>query len=174
MRITMPTNTSIDTPTASTDTQAPMHKVHICLALDYGVKKMGVAMGNSLTKDGAPFDILVMHNGQPDWDDLLNMIHQWRVHTVIIGAPMNMDDTISPLYMRAKKFARRLLHRLCQDKRRVSVYLMDERLSSWQARQMVKDFGKNASDDIDDVAAYLILQSYFAAPNLAKKVGSDA
>ena len=43
----------------------------LTLALDYGVKKMGMALGNSITHNARPFDILAMSNGQPDWDNLL-------------------------------------------------------------------------------------------------------
>lgn len=84
----------------------------LILALDFGVKKMGMALGNTLTADARPFDILAMDNGQPDWDNLLGIIEQWRIDVVVVGLPLNMDGTDSMLSKRAAKFARRLAHRL--------------------------------------------------------------
>ena len=49
-----------------TDAVEPTIKPHLILALDYGVKKMGMALGNSMTQTARAFDILAMNNGQPD------------------------------------------------------------------------------------------------------------
>lgn len=52
-------------------------KPHLVLALDYGVKKMGMALGNTITETARAFDILAMNNGQPDWDNLLGIVKVW-------------------------------------------------------------------------------------------------
>ena len=67
--------------TLITDTTAvePAIKPHLILALDYGVKKMGMALGNTITETARAFDILAMNNGQPDWDNLLGIIKVWGV-----------------------------------------------------------------------------------------------
>ena len=72
-------------------------KAHLVLALDYGVKKMGMALGNTLTKNARPFDILAMTNGQPDWDNLIGIIDKWDVELVVVGLPLNMDGSSSML-----------------------------------------------------------------------------
>lgn len=149
-------------------------KPTLILALDYGVKKMGMALGNDLTKDARPFDILAMNNGQPDWDNLLGIIETWEVGKIIIGMPLNMDGTDSMISKRAHKFARRLSHRLGERHSSAQVFLYDERLSSHEARQLAWENGwiKHPTDPIDDVSACVLLDGYFFEPTLAVYVGS--
>lgn len=146
----------------------------LILALDFGVKKMGMALGNTLTQDARPFDILAMNNGQPDWDNLLGIIESWRINTVLVGLPLNMDGTDSMLSKRAFKFARRLSHRLGERQSSVRVYLCDERLTSRQARELAWERGwiKSDKDPIDDVSACILVDSYFYEPDKAMYVGS--
>lgn len=133
------------------------------LGLDYGIKKMGMALGNSITQDARPFDILAMDNGQPDWDNLLGIIDAWAVAVVVIGLPLNMDGTQSMISKRSAKFARRLAHRLGERRMPTKVYLSDERLSSREARQIAWENGwiSDHKDAIDDVSACLILAGFF-------------
>ncbi len=146
----------------------------LILALDFGVKKMGMALGNSLTADARPFDILAMNNGQPDWDNLLGIIEQWRINVVLVGLPLNMDGTDSMLSKRASKFARRLSHRLGERHLSVRVYMYDERLSSKEARILAWERGwiKRDIDPIDDVAACLLIDGFFCSPEAACYVGN--
>lgn len=151
-----------------------MTKPTLILALDFGVKKMGMALGNSLTADARPFDILAMNNGQPDWDNLLGIIHEWRIDEVLVGLPLNMDGTDSMLSKRAHKFARRLSHRLGERHSSAKVFMYDERLSSHEARNIAWERGwiKGERDPIDDVSACLLVDGYFNAPELAHYVGN--
>ncbi len=149
-------------------------KPKLILALDFGVKKMGMALGNDLTQDARPFDILAMDNGQPDWDNLLGIIDVWCIDKVVVGLPLNIDGTESMLTKRAKKFARRLAHRLGERHFDVLVYFYDERLTSKEARLMAWEMGwiTHEQDPIDDIASCILLNSYFYAPQLAIYVGS--
>ena len=155
--------------TIETDTnsaEAPI-KPHLILSLDYGVKKMGMALGNSITETARAFDILVMNNGQPDWDNLLGIIKVWGVAKVVVGLPLNMDGSSSMLSKRAHKFARRLAHRIMEQHLPVVVTLCDERLTSVAAREIAWDNGwiQNERDPIDDISACILLSTYFADPN---------
>ncbi len=144
----------------------------LILGLDYGVKKMGVALGNTLTLTARPFDIVSMNNGQPDWDNLLEMIATWQVSQVVVGLPLNMDGTSSELAKRASKFARRLAHRLMEQKSPVKIYLHDERLSSREARNIAWENGwiKHHQDPIDDISACILLDSYLQNPEFITDV----
>lgn len=146
----------------------------LLLALDFGVKKMGMALGNSLTQDARPFDILAMNNGQPDWDNLLGIIQTWQIDIVLVGLPLNMDGTDSMLTKRAHKFARRLAHRLGERHQSTKVFLYDERLSSQEAKTLAWERGwiTDERQAIDDVAACILLDGYFYDPSLAHYVGS--
>lgn len=145
----------------------PEIKPHLILALDYGVKKMGMALGNSLTQTARAFDILAMNNGQPDWDNLIGIIKVWGVAQVVVGLPLNMDGSSSMLSKRAHKFARRLAHRIMEQHLPVTVSLCDERLTSIEAREIAWDNGwiKHERDPIDDISACILMSTYFADPN---------
>lgn len=143
-----------------------MDKPTTLLGLDYGVKKMGMALGNTLTATARPFDILAMNNGQPDWDNLIGIIESWQIGVIVIGLPLNMDGTESMLAKRCAKFARRLAHRLGERHYTAQVLLSDERLTSREAREIAWELGlmKSPQDPIDDISACLILNSYFDNP----------
>ncbi|MCG3878003.1 Holliday junction resolvase RuvX [Psychrobacter sp. Ps6] len=145
----------------------PEIKPHLILALDYGVKKMGMALGNTLTQTARAFDILAMNNGQPDWDNLIGIIKVWGVAQVVVGLPLNMDGSSSMLSKRAHKFARRLAHRIMEQRLPVTVSLCDERLTSIEAREIAWDNGwiKHERDPIDDISACILMSTYFADPN---------
>ena len=151
----------------TTETIEPEVKPHLILALDYGVKKMGMALGNTITQTARAFDILAMNNGQPDWDNLIGIIKVWGVAQVVVGLPLNMDGTSSMLSKRAHKFARRLAHRVMEQHLPVTVSLCDERLTSIEAREIAWDNGwiKNERDPIDDISACILMSTYFADPN---------
>lgn len=149
------------------DAIEPKIKPHLILALDYGVKKMGMALGNSLTQTARAFDILAMNNGQPDWDNLIGIIKVWGVAQVVVGLPLNMDGSSSMLSKRAHKFARRLAHRVMEQRLPVTVTLCDERLTSVAAREIAWENGwiQNERDPIDDISACILMSTYFADPN---------
>lgn len=149
-------------------------KEHLILSLDYGVKKMGMALGNSITQTARAFDILAMNNGQPDWDNLIGIIKTWGVTQVIVGLPLNMDGSRSMLSRRAHKFARRLAHRLMEQHMPVVVSMCDERLTSVEARAIAWDNGwiDNERDAIDDISACILLSTYFADPSSALAIDS--
>ncbi|MEN2751769.1 Holliday junction resolvase RuvX [Psychrobacter sp. FBL11] len=152
----------------------PEIKPHLILALDYGVKKMGMALGNTVTETARAFDILAMNNGQPDWDNLLGIIKVWGVTQVLVGLPLNMDGSSSMLSKRAHKFARRLAHRLMEQRLPAKVTLCDERLTSMAAREIAWENGwiRNERDPIDDISACILLSTYFTDPNSSMAISA--
>lgn len=162
----LPEINSDDVSLPATDvTELATPDAKLVLALDYGVKKMGMALGNTLTKNARAFDILAMDNGQPDWDNLLGIIDKWKINQVVVGLPLNMDGTGSMLSKRAHKFARRLAHRMGEERMTAEVIMVDERLTSIEARQMAWEQGwiAHERDPIDDIAACILLDSYLSA-----------
>lgn len=136
--------------------------VQTVMGLDFGIAKMGIALGNTLTQTARPFMQFPMTNGQPNWDELLGLIEQWQVTNVIVGLPLNMDGTISEIGHRAKKFARRLNHQLQVAHVRCSVILADERLTSREAKRLAWEYGliKRETDPIDSIASAIMLGSW--------------
>ena len=85
------------------------------------------------------------------------LLEEWKPARLVVGLPLNMDGTPSEMSARAERFARRLEGRF-----NLRCELMDERLSSFEARGLIADSGREASTD--SVAACLVLESWFARP----------
>lgn len=128
------------------------------MAFDFGLRRMGVAIGHSQTGTASPLAMIPARDGIPDWTRIAALVEEWRPDLFVVGLPLNMDDSESEMCLRARKFARRLhgfYHR--------PYTMVDERLTSFEAKSTVLANGKarNFGDDgIDDLAAVLILESW--------------
>ena len=129
------------------------------LAFDYGLKKIGVAYGQSITGRAKEVDILNARDGIPEWNDVAEIINDWKPNFLIIGLPYNLDGSSNELLSRAVTFAHRLNGRF-----NLPCYGSDERLSSAEARIQQKSkhlFRKrNKKAHIDDIAAIIILEDW--------------
>ncbi len=130
------------------------------LAFDYGLQNIGVAYGQSLTGLGQELPALKAKDGIPNWGQVESLLKEWKPSTVVIGLPLNMDDTESELSTRARKFGRRLEGRF-----NANIEFMDERLSTFDAKQEAKERGHKGdyrNNPIDSIAARLILESWLS------------
>jgi putative Holliday junction resolvase len=137
----------------------PAAKPFTALAFDYGLKHIGVAVGQSLTGSANPLSALKATDGVPNWDTIAALIREWQPQQLIIGLPLNMDGSHSELSQRAEKFSRRLHGRF-----NLPVHLADERLSSFEAKgEIIQHSGsRNFRDNgVDSLAAVIILESWF-------------
>ncbi len=136
-----------------------MPKTTTALAFDFGLRSIGIAYGQSLTGTAKPLPTLQAKDGIPDWNKIGKLIEEWRPSILIIGLPLNMDDTESELSRRARKFGNRLHGRF-----NIPIDFMDERLSSFEVKQTEKEKGHKGNyknDPIDSLAAQLILEDWF-------------
>ena len=130
------------------------------LAFDFGLARIGVAVGQSITATASPLETLKAKDGKPNWLAVQTLLELWKPDLLLVGEPFNMDDSDQLITKRARKFANQLHGRFG-----FKVELMDERLSSAAARDEVFNFGgykKLAKINIDSIAAALILESWFA------------
>ena len=131
------------------------------LAFDYGVKNIGVAYGQSLTGSAKELPPLSARDGVPNWQQVKSLLDEWQPQQLLVGLPLNMDDSESELCVRARKFANRLNGRFG-----LPVELFDERLSTRMAKEEARERGHHghyASAPIDSIAARLILESWFVS-----------
>lgn len=115
-------------------------------------------MGNRVTATCRELTTLRARDGIPDWSEISALLDEWRPAVLVVGNPLNMDGSDSELSRLAGKFARRLEGRFAP-----RVDLMDERLSSFEARQELREAGHSGDyreSPADAVAARLILQSW--------------
>ena len=131
------------------------------LGFDFGLKQIGVASGQTLTSSATGLTILKAVDGIPKWDQVEKILKEWQPDLVVVGLPLNMDDSESDLSNRARKFARRLQGRFA-----VEVEMVDERLTSREAKSIGRDQGTQDLTKIDHIAASLILQSWLDAPSI--------
>jgi len=101
----------------------------LVLAFDYGLRHIGVAVGQTVTGTATPLTTVAARDGRPDWAAIEKLVGEWRPAAMIVGLPLNMDDSESPMSERARRFARQLGQRT-----RLPVRLVDERLTSHAAR----------------------------------------
>lgn len=115
-------------------------KAEIILGFDFGMKYIGVATGQSITQTATPVTTIRATDGIPDWAEIAKLIQTWQPTRLIVGSPLNMDGSTQLLTLCAHKFARRL-----ENKFRLPVHLVDERLSTWEAKQRLSSSTKNLS-----------------------------
>jgi putative Holliday junction resolvase len=131
------------------------------LAFDYGTQNIGVASGQTITRSANPQTPLKAKDGIPDWNQIEKLLKEWQPDLVLVGLPLNMDDTESELSARARKFANRLHGRFG-----VKVEMVDERLSSFEAKSEVMERGGSRNykkNPVDSIAARVILESWLTA-----------
>jgi len=130
---------------------------NIVLGFDFGIKHIGVAVGQLITQSANPVTILSAQDGIPDWEEISKLINEWQVDTLIVGIPFNMDGTEMPITFAARKFANRL-----QNHFKLPVHLVDERLTTKEAKRQLHEHGTKAIDlkHVDSYAAKLILESW--------------
>ena len=128
-----------------------------CLGIDYGTRRIGLAYGDELGV-ATPLPALVDPDPSKRWTGLIAIVRQRRVTDIVLGHPLNMDDTAGPKAREAEALAQRL-----QNELGVPVHLIDERLTSYEAESTIAKSKRRevrASGTIDSRAATLILQDF--------------
>ncbi|WP_430455310.1 Holliday junction resolvase RuvX [Rheinheimera sp.] len=129
------------------------------LAFDYGLKSIGVAVGQRLTGTASTLKALKAVDGTPDWSQIEALLKEWQPELVVVGLPLNMDGTEQPFTARVHKFINRLHGRFG-----VKVQAHDERLTTVESRAELFSqggFKKLSKDAVDCFSAKLILESWF-------------
>jgi putative Holliday junction resolvase len=124
------------------------------LGFDYGSRKIGVAVGQTVTGTATALETLHLVNHKPDWERIANLIEEWRPEALVVGLPLDLDDSETDATQPALRFSRQLEGRF-----HIKVYMADERFSSFEARDRLSHKAKRL-EDYDAVAAKLILETW--------------
>lgn len=130
------------------------------LAFDWGLRNVGVAVGNAVLKTAEPCTVIRAKDGVPDWSDIEKLINTWQPDLLLVGEPLNLDGSDSDMASRARRFARRLEGRFG-----IPVTLVDERLSSREAKTQRRDRGGSVdyvNQPVDAEAACIILSTWLS------------
>ena len=127
------------------------------LGFDFGSKRIGVAIGQTLTASARPLVTLNNRDGAPDWQAIGALIEQWQPVALVVGLPLNMDGSEHEMTRAARRFGNRLAGRY-----NLPVHHVDERLTSIEAEERLSEMGKRDYDkgEIDRLAAQSILQTW--------------
>jgi putative holliday junction resolvase len=131
------------------------------LAFDYGRRRIGMAVGNTLTRKARALLTLELADTGPDWPRIEALVREWQPVRLVVGVPYNADGSEGELAAEAQRFARRLAGR-CG----IPVDTIDERLTSVEAEDRLtaaRRAGRGraiAKADVDSAAAAVILQSW--------------
>ncbi len=132
------------------------------LGFDFGMKHIGVAVGQTITCSATPLKSLKAVDGIPQWPEIAQLIKTWGAGALVIGVPLNMDGSEQPITAAARKFGNRLGAHF-----KLPVHPVDERLTTAEAKQQLFDTGGYRALDktsVDCFAAKLILESWLRTP----------
>jgi len=125
------------------------------MGFDYGSKRIGVAVGQTLTATARPLAIVLVKNQQIDWARITALIQEWQPDALVVGLPKHADGSDSTSTVAARRFSRQL-----QGRYQLPVHTIDERLSSVAAAERISPKGKGK--DLDAVAAQIILETWLS------------
>lgn len=134
------------------------------IALDFGLRRIGVATGTVATGTATPLTTLKATGGEPDWPALDSIINEWSPDVLILGLPRNSDGSDSAMTDSVREFAALIATRY-----KLQVELVDERYTSVEAENILKDQRRQGlrprklkKEDVDALAAQLIAESWMS------------
>ena len=135
----------------------------VVLAFDFGLRRIGVACGDTVSRTAAPLNAVPVGVGGPRWEVIEALLREWQPALIVVGLPYNVDGSDSVMTQAAREFANEAARRY-----RLQVALVDERYSSREAEARLKSARASglrrrrvAKADVDAAAACVILERWF-------------
>ena len=125
------------------------------MAFDYGTRRIGVAIGNTLTQTGQPIQIIAENGVDARFGLIEALIQEWQPDQLVVGLPCHPDGAPHEMTVKAKRFGNQLYGRF-----HLPVDWVDERYSS-----VVLEGNPDMRDNVDAQSATLILKQYFQEKN---------
>lgn len=132
------------------------------LGLDFGMRRIGVAVGSLLSGQAQPLGSVKNKGNEPDWDALGDYVREWQPGRIVIGLPASLDGRETDMSNMTREFAAQIADRFERP-----VELVDEQLSSAAAHDHLREARRSGQRrkrirhaDIDPVAAQVILETW--------------
>ena len=132
------------------------------IGFDFGMKRIGVATGNTRTGTSQGLSTVRAKDGAPDWPEVERLIGEWQPSTLVVGLPLHMDGGNSPMAVQARKFGELVRRRFG-----LEVVYVDERLTTAAADDLLiqgtapgKSLRHKRIKHRDNLAAELIVRTY--------------
>ncbi len=137
------------------------------LAFDFGQRRIGVAVGQTVTHSARPLTTLVSSDNGPDWEAIEQLIDDWGPNVLLVGLPLSADGSESDQCRAARQFAADL------GEYEIPVQLIDEHLTSAEATDLLREARRRGNrqqrvrkGDIDALSAALIAEQWLNQRNL--------
>jgi putative Holliday junction resolvase len=128
-------------------TSGDAFRVRTFLAFDFGLRRVGVASGNTLTRTAQPLRT-VATTGEARFAAIARLVDEWQPDALVVGVPFHPDGAEHENTLRARRFARQL-----HGRHRLEVHEVDERYTTTEAQAA-------GAGDLDAASAALILEQY--------------
>jgi putative Holliday junction resolvase len=150
---------AVPKPPAAPARRAPQ----VVLAFDFGLRRIGVACGDTVSRSAAPLDAVPVSTGGPRWEQIDALLREWQPALTVVGLPYNVDGSDSTMTLAAREFAAEVARRYG-----LRAVMVDERYSSREAEARLKTARASglrkrrvAKADVDAAAACVILERWF-------------
>jgi putative Holliday junction resolvase len=130
------------------------------LAFDFGLRRIGVAVGQSVTASASPLGVIANSGNGPDFDAISRIVDEWRPSRLIVGLPMHADGSPGEMQAHVEAFAKELL------RYQLKIDMVDERYTSREAETVLKKArasgsrGRISKEMIDSAAAVFIAERF--------------
>lgn len=130
------------------------------LAFDFGLRRIGVAVGQSVTSSASPLGVVANSENGPDFDAISKIVEEWRPSRIIVGLPIHADGQPGEMQAHVEKFVRDLW------RYQLTVDTIDERYTSLEAEEALKNArasgtrGRISKEAIDSAAAVIIAERF--------------
>lgn len=133
----------------------------VVIAFDFGLKRTGVAVGNTLMGSATPECTLNSKDEKPDWDKITELFSEWHPTQIVVGMPTELDGSENPLKKRIERFCNQIRGRY-----NIPVDQENEQFTSIEAAQRLKQLRQSgrkkkvSKDEVDKIAAAIILENW--------------
>ncbi|WP_299876842.1 Holliday junction resolvase RuvX [uncultured Cocleimonas sp.] len=137
----------------------------VIIAFDFGLKRTGVAVGNTLTGSATPECTLISKDERPDWEGITRLIEEWKPEQLVVGLPIELDTgpeiKENPIKKRIERFCNQL-----QGRYNLKVDQENEQFTSIEAAARLKQLRQSGrkkkvtKDEVDKIAAAIILENW--------------
>ncbi len=132
------------------------------IAFDFGLRRIGVAVGQDVTGSASPLGIVNNGENGPDLDRIAALLEEWRPNRLVVGMPLHIDDSPGDLEPTIRDFVAKL------ERFKLPIDRVDERHTSQEAARVLKNArqtgskGRIKKEHIDSAAAVLIAERYLS------------
>ena len=138
-----------------------INKDYLYMGIDFGSKKIGFAIGQLITAKSSPLGIVINKNSQVNWADIQHLIEKWKPNVIIVGYPYALKK--NKFLESLDNFIKDLTY-MYKDTIQVSVFsevLSTEETKELYANIRKSDYNISKKDNLDDLSASIILESWF-------------